>query len=46
MKEYYNLIDNTYNYLIGNNNINTVTTGDILDVDLSKQSIFPLAHII
>ena len=46
MKEYYNLIDNIYNYLIGNNNINTVTTGDLLEVDLSKQSIFPLAHII
>lgn len=46
MKEYYNLIDNIYNYLIGNNNINTVTTGDLLEVDLSKQTIFPLAHII
>lgn len=46
MKEYYNLIDNIYNYLIGNPNINTVTTGDLLDVDLSKQTIFPLAHII
>jgi len=46
MKEYYNLIDNIYNYLIGNHNINTVTTGDLLDVDLSKQTIFPLAHII
>ena len=46
MKEYYNLIDNIYNYLIGNNNINTVTTGDLLEIDLSKQSIFPLAHII
>ena len=46
MKEYYNLIDNIYNYLNGNNNINTVTSGDIFDVDLSKQTIFPLAHII
>jgi len=46
MKEYYNLIDNIYNYLIGNKNINTVTTGNLLDVDLSKQTIFPLAHII
>jgi len=46
MKEYYNLVDNIYNYLIGNNNINTVTTGDLLEVDLSKQTIFPLAHII
>ena len=45
MKTYYNLIDNIYNYLIGNNNINTVTFGDILEVDLSKQTIFPLAHV-
>lgn len=27
-------------------NINTVTTGDITDVNLNKQDIFPLAHII
>jgi len=46
MKEYYNLIDNIYTYLSGNNNINTVTYGDIFDVDLAKQTIFPLAHII
>ena len=46
MKEYYDLIDNIYNYLIGNPHINTVTTGDLLEVDLSKQTIFPLAHII
>ena len=26
--------------------INTVTTGDISEVDLSKQTIFPLSHII
>ena len=27
-------------------NVNTVTTGDITKVDLSKQTIFPLSHII
>ena len=26
--------------------VNTVTTGDIFDVDLNKQTIFPLSHII
>jgi hypothetical protein len=26
--------------------VNTVTTGDIFDVDLNKQTIFPLTHII
>jgi len=46
MKEYYNLIDNIHTYLEGNNNINTVTYGDIFDVDLAKQTLFPLAHII
>lgn len=28
------------------NEVNTVTTGDITEVDLSKQTIFPLSHII
>lgn len=46
MKEYYDLIDNIYNYLIGNVNINTVTKGDLMEVDLSKSTIFPLAHIV
>ncbi len=32
--------------LLADVNVNTVTTGDIFDIDLSKQSIFPLAHII
>ena len=46
MKEYYDLIDNINNTLISDNSINTVTSGDIFDIDLSKQTIFPLAHII
>ena len=45
MKTYYNLIDYIYNYLNGTDAIHTVTIGDILDVDLAKQTIFPLAHI-
>jgi len=32
--------------LLSDVNVNTVTTGDIFDIDLSKQSIFPLSHII
>ena len=32
--------------LISDININTVTTGDISDVNLNKQDIFPLGHII
>ena len=45
MKTYYNLIDKLYAYLTGNESINTVTFGDLLEVDLSKQTIFPLAHV-
>lgn len=32
--------------LLLDDNVNTVTTGDITKVDLSKQTIFPLSHII
>ena len=46
MKSYYKLIDSIFGYLNGNESINTVTTGDIFEVDLSKHTIFPLAHII
>ena len=45
MKTYYKLIDALYAYLNGSQSIHTVTFGDLLEVDLSKQSIFPLAHI-
>ena len=45
MKTYYNLIDRIHTYLSGVSPINTVTFGDLLEVDLSKQTIFPLAHI-
>jgi len=45
MKAYYNLIDKVFTYLDGNPNVNTVTFGDIMDVDLSKNTIFPLVHV-
>lgn len=32
--------------LLLDDNVNTVTTGDITKVDLSKQTIFPLSHIV
>ena len=32
--------------LLLDKNINTVTTGDISDVNLNKQDIFPLGHLI
>jgi hypothetical protein len=45
MRSYYNIIDKLHTYLNGNASINTVTFGDLLEVDLSKQTIFPLAHV-
>ena len=45
MKAYYDLVDKLNTYLDGSPSVNTVTFGDIFKVDLSKQTIFPLAHI-
>src|SRR5210317_1564794 len=45
MKEFYDLVDDIYEALISNSFVNTVTFGNIMDVDLSRQSIFPLSHI-
>jgi hypothetical protein len=43
---YYKLTQEIKNALLEDVNINTVTTGDITDVNLNKQDIFPLGHII
>jgi hypothetical protein len=45
MREYYDLVDKLNTYLEGSPSVNTVTFGDIFKVDLSKQTIFPLAHV-
>tara|TARA_E500000318_G_C3495175_1_gene186079 strand:+ start:122 stop:616 length:495 start_codon:yes stop_codon:yes gene_type:complete len=45
MKSFYNLVDKIYRYLNGSPSVNTVTFGNIFDVDLSKQTIFPLSHV-
>ena len=45
MKEYYNLIDAMKGYLEGNNNVSTVTQGDMRQIDLNKSTIFPLSNI-
>lgn len=42
---YYNLLNIIKTELENTNLVNTVTQGDIFRVDLSKQTIFPLAHI-
>ena len=42
MKEFYDLIDKLYEELNSNDFVNTVTFGNIMDVDLAKQSITKL----
>ena len=46
VRGYYQITDTLKTNLLLDENVNTVTTGDIFDVDLSKQTIFPLAHIV
>ena len=46
IRGFYQLTETIKTQLLADVNVNTVTTGDIFDIDLSKQSIFPLAHII
>jgi hypothetical protein len=46
MANYYTLLDTLKTQLQSDVFINTVTQGDIFAVDLSKQTIFPLSHII
>jgi hypothetical protein len=44
MRSYYNITSRIKDWLEQNNIIKTVTLGDISEVDLNKQTIFPLAH--
>ena len=46
IRGFYQLTETIKTQLLSDVNVNTVTTGDIFDIDLSKQSIFPLSHII
>ena len=46
IRGFYQITETIETQLLSDVNVNTVTTGDIFDIDLSKQSIFPLAHII
>ena len=45
MTSFYDVIESIKTYLEGNNSVNTVTFGNILDVDMNKQTIFPLSHL-
>jgi len=46
VRGYYQITQTLKTKLLLDENVNTVTTGDIFDIDLAKQTIFPLAHII
>jgi hypothetical protein len=46
VRVFYQLTETIKNELLNDVNVNTVTTGDITDVNLNKQDIFPLSHII
>lgn len=46
MTEFYDIIGNLKTVLKAQPFVNTVTTGSLEDVDLNKQTIFPLSHII
>ena len=46
MKGFYQVTETIKNQLLADVNVNTVTTGDITRIDLSKQTMFPLAHLI
>jgi hypothetical protein len=46
IRGFYLLSETIKEELLKDQNINTVTTGDITNVNLNKQDIFPLGHII
>lgn len=45
MTGYYNLLDGLKTHFDNDAIVNSVTQGDIFQVDLNKQTIFPLTHI-
>ena len=45
MRQFYNITQTIKDTLEAHSQVNVVTFGDIFDVDLNKQSIFPLSHI-
>jgi len=45
MTHVYNILDTLKDELLASPSVNTVTYGDIADVDLDKTTIFPLSHL-
>ena len=46
MTHVYNILDTLKEELLNSPSVNTVTYGDIADVDLDKTTMFPLSHIL
>tara|TARA_R100000773_G_C4214898_1_gene113776 strand:+ start:1395 stop:1880 length:486 start_codon:yes stop_codon:yes gene_type:complete len=46
VRAFYDLTTKIKDTLLTDENVNSVTLGDITDIDLNKQTIFPLSHII
>ena len=46
IRGFYQITQTIKDTLLGDVNVKSVTVGDITEVDLSKQTIFPLSHII
>ena len=46
IRGFYQLTETIKNELLNNIDVNTVTTGNLSNVNLQKQNIFPLSHII
>ena len=45
VRGFYQITEQIEAALLSDENVNTVTTGDITDIDLSKNSIYPLSHV-
>ena len=46
IRGFYQLTETIKEQLLADTNINTVSTGDVSNLNLNKQDIFPLGHII
>ena len=43
---YFRIIEKIRNFLLDSPDVNTVTQGDITQIDINKQEMFPLCHIL
>ena len=46
VRGFYQITETLKTQLLNDENVNTVTTGDLTEIDLAKQTIFPLSHIV